>query len=124
MSRTPSEKHCPQCDQTKPADAFGRRSGKRRHQLQSYCRTCAASYRRDGDWSAVHIPASLHRTVVDQAAANGMGVGQFLSACVRETTAGQCARPGCVRRRSGAPHGLCGRCDAAVSRAADSRRTA
>ena len=116
---TPTSKRCPQCGETKPASAFGRRSGRRRNQLQSYCRACMASYRKNGQWSAVHVPASLHDTIRRQAQANGLGVGELLSRAVRQTLDAQCHRPGCLRPRGLRP--LCERCDAEAVVRADTR---
>lgn len=40
---TPAEKHCPKCDQTRPADQFWKSS--RSHDgLQSWCKPCASAY--------------------------------------------------------------------------------
>ena len=118
----PTSKLCPSCGETKPAAQFGRRSGRRRHQLQSYCRACMASYRKNGQWSAVHVPASLHDTIRRQAQANGLGVGELLSRAVRQTLDCQCVRPGCLQSRG--PHGLCAGCDRDAVARADSRGAA
>lgn len=41
------EKHCPRCKQTLPIDRFRLRTGAPRKRYNSWCRECAASYRRE-----------------------------------------------------------------------------
>lgn len=120
---TAASKVCPSCGEHKPASAYHRRTGKRRRELQSWCKSCVSGYGGQA-WAAVKVPARLRDLIRAEAEHNQLGIGQLVARAVSQTLRDQCARPGCLAPKVDARHGLCRRCVAEADRRADARAVA